>query len=879
MKLQDIQRELARLAGEQDARDGAIVVWHDPDSEFAEDVQTLELEGIELLREEPNRLMELKFELNGDLGGRRIVLWRPHARRLEGDWLADVEARAAQFSADHTSMQLNDLGAADSPEMREALARHRAFLSKKTNVRRLAKLADGFESPYQLEVAIVAVELGAAGATPEDVLRALLANSLEQGAASCLEGLDEATLECLGRAVAAWTGYAGELTDTQALGQHVLISALLSELSGEARAALPHVGSADHAPLCHAVFAAWARLEDCLEALEELCVKTEEALGLEQVFAAMESATLAGASVFPCIDAELLRRMYAMLEADPKRTGEALELTGRRRACAWYERFAPYYEAACAAARMQQFYHANQGALAGLGASAVWEAYASKLYPMDTHYRAFQVAFKRCVTRDLYNLGDDGLRACAKAMENLYEGWFLRGLAERWIDVAEGPLTQRGYVEGIARQVDFYASEVTPAVAGSRRAWVIVSDALRYEMAAQLANKLEAATKGTCELTSMQAALPSVTKCGMAALLPHGTMAMQEAEGDFKVLVDGHEAATTSARQAQLQTQCPGAVAVNYEGFVNKMGRAERKELVGEASLVYVYHNTIDATGDKPATESKVFAACDEATEELCDLVRLIVREFGAGSVTVTSDHGFLYTAEPLGASEHLAVSEVGAQVVKQGRRYLIARAGNAADELVDVPLPAGAVKADASGAGAEGGNPSQLHALMPRACVRISMGGDGENYVHGGITLQEMCVPVLRFSNRRSGSAGYVETSYAGLAVVDAPEVVSNSIFTVELLQEQPVGGKVLPCEYEVFVGDDAHEPLTDSVRLVADRTDAEAQARRFAPRLTLLPGVATSGTQTYHLFAKQLATGELTRLRSLRICVAFAAPVDFGW
>ena len=873
MKLQDIQRELARLIGEQDARQGgAIVVWHDPDSEFAADVESLELGGIELLREEPNRMMGLKAELNGDLAGRKIVLWRPRARRLEGDWLADVEARAAQFSADHASMQLNELNAADSPEMRETLARHRDFLSKKTNVRRLTKLAGKIATPYQLEVAVVAVELGAASAAPEDVLRALLEGCHERGAAECLGDLGQATLACLGRAVAAWTGYAGELADTQALAQHVLMSSLLAELPQEAQAGLPHVGSADHAQLCHATFETWARLEGERKPLEELCGAAEGALGLEQAVASMDSDALACACTFPCIDAELLRRMFADVISDPKLAPGVLELAGRRRATSWYERMRTNYEGICAAARMQQFYAAHQGGFAGLGASALWDAYASKLHVMDTHYRAFQQALKESKSCGEYDL-DEGFRACAKAMENLYKGWYLRELSDRWIDVAEGSLASRGYVEGIARQVDFYASEVTPSLGSARRTWVVISDALRYEVAVQLAGALEGATKGTCELTSMQAALPSVTMCGMAALLPHGSYAVAEGTGGVKVLVDGHEASTTPARQAQLRTQCGGAVAITYDEFVNEMGRAERKELCGEASLVYVYHNTIDAIGDKSSTERKVFQACDEAVDELCDLVRLIVREFGAGSVTVTADHGFLYTDEPLGETEHLGVGEVGAQVVKLGRRYAITRGEEAADELVDVPLPA---KASAAG----GEEPTaRLHALMPRSCVRISMGGDGENYVHGGITLQEMCVPVLRFSNRRAGSVGYVETSYASLSVVSAPDVVSNNIFSVELLQGEPVGGKVLACEYEVFVGDDAHTPLSGSARLVADRADAEAQARRFALRLSLLPAIQTSDSQTYHLFAKNATSGEVTTLHDLRICVAFAPPVDFDW
>lgn len=122
MKLSDIQQELIRLFDEQDASAGTIVVWHDPDGAFADSLGALDLSGVDVMREEERELFSLKCALNGDLAGRRILLYRPRPRRLEGDWLADIEARSTSFAADYTSMQLRELNAADTHEMRETLA-------------------------------------------------------------------------------------------------------------------------------------------------------------------------------------------------------------------------------------------------------------------------------------------------------------------------------------------------------------------------------------------------------------------------------------------------------------------------------------------------------------------------------------------------------------------------------------------------------------------------------------------------------------------------------------------------------------------------------------------------------------------------------------
>ena len=38
------------------------------------------------------------------------------------------------------------------------------------------------------------------------------------------------------------------------------------------------------------------------------------------------------------------------------------------------------------------------------------------------------------------------------------------------------------------------------------------------------------------------------------------------------------------------------------------------------------------------------------------------------------------------------------------------------------------------------------MKGYTPRDTVRLKINGGGENYVHGGISLQEMTVPVIAF-------------------------------------------------------------------------------------------------------------------------------------
>ena len=76
----------------------------------------------------------------------------------------------------------------------------------------------------------------------------------------------------------------------------------------------------------------------------------------------------------------------------------------------------------------------------------------------------------------------------------------------------------------------------------------------------------------------------------------------------IEVLVDGLPTRSTVEREKILCASNPNSVAVQYSDVL-KMKRADRRELVSGKEVVYIYHNTIDAIGDKSPTEKKVFEA------------------------------------------------------------------------------------------------------------------------------------------------------------------------------------------------------------------------------------------------------------------------------
>ena len=170
--------------------------------------------------------------------------------------------------------------------------------------------------------------------------------------------------------------------------------------------------------------------------------------------------------------------------------------------------------------------------------------------------------------------------------------------------------------------------------------------------------------------------------------------------------------------------------------------------------MVYIYHDTIDEASH--TSDTAVFAACDKAISELKNLVRIIVNEFGGTNILITADHGFLYTYSPLKEEDKvdkrgffdvdvtnpdITKKESIKRCVEYGRRYAIMQKGVQPDYLMPVKFL--------------GGN-TEFDGFAPRESIRIKMNGGGMNFVHGGISLQEMVVPVIEYHYLRNDSMEY---------------------------------------------------------------------------------------------------------------------------
>ena len=854
-----------------------IVFWHDFDGSFESEYDRLSVFGFGDEAGNGRRVVFAKAN-EGSLFSLKRLIYREEPesdfliytrsqkdlsmRGLEGNWLADIELIAEHFQADFSSMLLEELGAADSAI--EGIERFKAFFGAADRRKRFVKLMPGAQSKEDVALGVIGALLGVSKLSVAQLAKAYLAALVD-----CGDPLADLAKYDADGPFASYLqsrlGYAGDLRSADDIVSHILLTALSCTMPDKVLAGLENHISQTHGQFCMNVVDDWMRDETFGDELYELCRRVESACNLEQRFSRIGSSDLVESDTLPCINERILADLMGSIAQGADRSAEALSLAKRRKGLAWYTRVAPYFDALTAAAEASRFFREHAHGFHYAVPVDVWKAYTTDWYRMDAIYRRFCKACDASLrsAADVPAELDSALEYLAAWMERIYSNWFLSDANACWVNACEKQWLTQGYAGGIDRQTHFFEEKVLSGANSAKKSLVIVSDALRYEVAAELAERLERDTKGSAELGSVQGIFPSITEFGMAALLPHNTMSFDYSAD--AVGCNGMPTVSTKDREAVLQARRPSSRAIQSKDLIAAK-RADRKKLVGDAEFVYLYHNKIDATGEDYSTERDVFAACDTAINDVVALVKIAVNDLGISRIVITSDHGFIYTRDALAEREKVGKADMGAEAVKLGRRYAILDGAETSDALfVKMNMD------DMAGGSFSG--------LAPRECVRIKKAGPGECYVHGGTSLQELCVPVIQFRNRKGGATGFVDQQPATCKVLSTSRRVNSMLFRVDLFQTEAVGGKVLPAEYELTMTDASGNEVSNVVKVHADMTDADDAIRVTRSQFSLKAGLQYSPKDKYFLVCREKDSKRITWKEEFTIDIAFAPMDDFGF
>ena len=141
----------------------------------------------------------------------------------------------------------------------------------------------------------------------------------------------------------------------------------------------------------------------------------------------------------------------------------------------------------------------------------------------------------------------------------------------------------------------------------------------------------------------------------------------------------------------------------------------------------------------------------------------------------------------------------------------------------------------------------NRLYVTTPKGADIIKKRAGGMNYVHGGSSLQEMVVPVVKVIT----SKGKQDTGYVNVEISSFISRITNTEFKLDFMQMTPVTDKDKPRKLVAFFIDESGKKISFDVPIIANIRDVDARKRLITEKFTLRSGKYRAGQDYYLVLA----------------------------
>lgn len=842
MNLQTIQEKLNSEFGGCDRK---LVFWYDDHGEFAEEIDTLVLHGAKIHKLTGGNVIYTKYLLEHEDTENSYLVYAPFPKPADVDnHLADIVYYSKQFFADRVSLLCADLGIPE--KYKEQLGRYPKFWKSNERVQKFGALGIEDYRPDSIDIGLLAVITGVRTPNFEEVLKTLIVGDDYQNSKylTAMEKVD--LLPVFWQLCERYYGYAEDAPTLEKL----IATLLMTYTQHGCKTNLPKpyepFVSAKHNDV--AVFI--SNLMNnmlCKERYDEIAAALAVKFKLAQYIRAEDISQYYECDGFELFDTLIIQSVAKLLVE----TGEPLEpglraIVKQRGTKSHYaQKFCGYYRVISRGdklmAAVRQF--AQEGANS---AEDMITCYVKRWHHIDRYYRQFYAAFDKL--EDASPLLD--LRS---VVENIYTNAYLAKLSIAWSERLE-TVENYGELAGL-KQYQFYRSVAAPA-SKKECTVVIISDAFRFECGSELCRRFVAKAGATAELGYLLSTLPSYTRLGMAALLPHQSISYSDSFED--VLVDGVKCRSTDDRAAILNATHSTATVLTFSEIMPMKREAVRNAFAGK-DLVYIYHDQIDARGDHSATENEVFTAADEAIAEIMALVQKLTVDRSIGSYLITADHGFLYKRDKLEESDKVNLKKLDEKLLN--KRYILTRG--------DRPEMEGTLTYSM---GYLDQSLDDCNVTVPRGVDIFKTSGGGQNYVHGGLSLQEIVVPLLRVKTERAKK----EVAAVKVVLTSLTRKITNLITYLDFIQTENISDLLTPARLSAYFETETGERISGEQLILADKKNVPPEKRQYHEKFTFKNRKYTKN-EKYFLVLMDLDSGVETERYEFIFDIAFAN--DFGF
>lgn len=836
----NLKQIIDRLNAEFTGETRKLVFWYDDKAEFVEDMETVELQNAKIYHLQPDNQFYTKYFLERVDKTTNYLIYAPFPKPdVRDNHLEDTMLYSRRFFADRASLLSVDLGIEE--KYKPVIEKHIKFFANKERTQRFYDLEIENFNEENILVGLLSAVCKARTCSFEEVVRIVLTDGELVDNAFLQEFEKYDLLSAFWQLCEQHFGY----TDTKPSLERLLVTLFVTYTGRYVQAELPAAWKSFVSYKSGNIIAFLDSLMNSVlyrDKYDALSAHVAKGLNVFSAFAGMRVDDLVECDTFLAVDQVLVKWLISRLVSED--IGAIVngftipELCEKRAKMHFGRKTGKTYQMLSSAYSMvkEADYHAADGL------KPIIDRYLAADYNMDQQYRKFYYYYDQLESTESF----EPLR---ELVENIYTNEYLACLLPAW----NAGIQQDAAFSAIPLQWEFYNANLRYT---KERTVVIISDAMRYEVGQELFARMQDDPKCTAKLSVQLSVLPSYTRLGMAALLPHKTLEMTD---DFQVLADGILCDNLAGRQQVLQSYNSDSVCVQFDDIKN-LKVAELRDVLTKRQIIYVYHNQIDARGDKANTEDEVFHACEEAVQEIMDLIHRISVSGNTYHFIVTADHGFIYKRDKLTESDK--ISGKSAEKAFVNRRFIVSKAALEDDGIDHMSM------------GRVLGNEDSKVVSYPVSSNVFKVAGGGANYVHGGSSPQEMLVPVLEFKMER----GHMETKNAEIALVSIVHKITNLITSMDFIQSDAVSDTVKAAKYRIFFLSEDNEKISNENSYVADSRKENAQKRIFRMRFTFKNKKYNKDKQ-YYLVVYDEESGLEQWRQPVIMDIAFADDFGFGF
>ena len=776
-----------------------IIFWYDDGGGFRKEFDSLELEAKKLVID--NNEFSLKYEiLTAPKHSKFLVYSEKNKPEDKDNWLLDILLRGYLFSADRASMILSDLGI--DIIYKPFIQNHINFFEAKKRVEPFSKLLEKDDNEYKMAIKMIA-SLLKCDPKIESIIIKLIQDEKKYNE------IEKYNLQSyLFKELENSYKYSSTAPTIKDFGYKLLQNHFYSyidkskcELNNEAILLVN----------------GWMDSSKNKEGYKTVSNRIQDELSISSLLSECDIESILSCDTYELCEQIVISYLAKEIIKLTSSKEQLLSICKMREHTFWYDKYKSIYKAFKAAIKLIDLVKNSSLEISSFDEGV--EKYTTTLSKIDYYYRKYIYYSNKSKHAQI-------LKELDSIVENIYINDFLRVVNDIW-----QPFIKEYKNSKFIYQKDFYKRFVEPIINSKQKVFVLISDAMRYECGVELKNKILGFNRFSADIEPLVGILPSFTQLGIAALLPNKSLSFEK--DNDTVYVDSKSSKGSQNRDKILKSSNPNSVYIDSESFLN-LNRDDGREFAKKHQIIYIYHNEIDATGDKSASEHKVFDSAEDGFKTIEKIVRKITSLNGT-NILITSDHGFLYQNTPTKTSEFCSVEKI-ASAKRFNRRFIIAdkiENNNCLDiyNALDLNID---------------GN---LNIALAKSINKIKIQGGGHRFVHGGGTLQEMVVPLITVKKRRKDDVKDVNVS-----PINLPSQITTNSIILSFYQEDVIKEKIKPVTLKIAFYTSDNKLISNIQTASFDKTDSDDRNREIKLKFDLKKNASEYSGEYIKLVMKKI-------------------------